>query len=409
MELENVVCTIVSANYLAYARTLAASLREVHPDYRLHVLIVDEPGEIEMITGPLKNEPYEVVWVRDLGIASFEQYAFKFDVLELNTNVKPTFLKSLLARGFKRAIYLDPDIFVYSSLAGLFDALKTTSIIITPHTLKPIEDDKSPSEQAFLRAGVFNLGFIGVSDSPQGREFLDWWEQRCLTFGYSEPNNGLFVDQKWTNFIPCFFEDFKVVRDPGVNTAYWNLHERSVSRSTNGIYFVNGDWKLVFYHFSGIDPKEASQLSKYQNRFSLSERGDLQPLFAQYRQALDRNGHDQTRSVGYAFSRYSNGEKIAPLARAMYAAYAHQFCHSDPFDANGEFYRWMKSKHLQQGDRPVPKYTAATLNRNDSRVRIVNRMMRLAHRALGTERYTALLRYLGYVAVLRNQKEIFPY
>ena len=34
-------CTIVSANYLPYARTLCDSFREFHPEYKIYVLLVD--------------------------------------------------------------------------------------------------------------------------------------------------------------------------------------------------------------------------------------------------------------------------------------------------------------------------------------------------------------------------------
>ncbi len=67
---------------------------------------------------------------RDSGLLST---AFKYDILELNTNVKPSFLRYLLNSGIEELVYLDPDIFVYKELTPIFDALSHSAIVLTPH------------------------------------------------------------------------------------------------------------------------------------------------------------------------------------------------------------------------------------------------------------------------------------
>jgi hypothetical protein len=37
----------------------------------------------------------------------------------------------------------------------------------------------------------------------------------------------------------------------------------------------------------------------------------------------------------------------------------------------------------------------------------VNSLLRMALRLLGADRYTVLMKYLAYISVLRNQKDIF--
>ena len=39
----------------------------------------------------------------------------------------------------------------------------------------------------------------------------------------------MHADQRWLDFVPSYFEHH-VLRDPGVNVAQWNLHERRVRR-----------------------------------------------------------------------------------------------------------------------------------------------------------------------------------
>ena len=51
-----------------------------------------------------------VAYAQDLGLPDFERLAYKYDVMELSTALKPTFLKRMMAEGFERVVYLDPDI-----------------------------------------------------------------------------------------------------------------------------------------------------------------------------------------------------------------------------------------------------------------------------------------------------------
>src|SRR5581483_2809732 len=241
-EMTRAACTIVSLNYLHYARTLCDSYLEQHPDHAFYVLIVDRPSpEIDT-----SRERFRVIWVEELGIPDFLSVAFKFDILELNTNVKPTFLKSLLASGVDQLIYLDPDILICSSVDFIFDLLQSSSIVITPHTLSP-NDAEPGNESILLYAGVYNLGFIALGRSEESLRFLTWWESRCLTEGFAERMSGLFVDQKWINLVPCYYDQVTILKHPGCNVAYWNLHERKTLTDGRGLR-VNGSVPLVFFH-----------------------------------------------------------------------------------------------------------------------------------------------------------------
>src|SRR5277367_2165964 len=112
-------CTIVSLNYLSYARTLCESFFRLHDDWRFYVLIVDR---LPLGTS-LSAERFEVVFVDELAIPNFASIAFKYDVLALNTNVKPSFMRFLLDKGVEQLVYLDPDIFVYSALDPIVHCL----------------------------------------------------------------------------------------------------------------------------------------------------------------------------------------------------------------------------------------------------------------------------------------------
>lgn len=394
-------CTIVSKNYLAYARTLCSSFKRFNPEMPFYVLLVDELVDVEF---DVKSEPYELIEARSIGIENFKRAAFRFNILELNTNVKPSFLKFLIQeRSVRRILYFDPDILVTSSLKPVFDTLDQNQIILTPHCVSPIETDGlRPNEQDFLSSGVFNLGFIGVKNTPDALVFLDWWAQRCLALGFSEIRSGLFVDQKWCNFIPCFFNDVGIIKDPGWNMAYWNLHERVLSKRGNE-WMVNQQSPLIFYHFSGIAINETDQISRHTSRYDLNSRADLRAIFDEYRTLLRNNGMDGFKTLPYKYGTFLNGEPITQLARSLFAANENSIRESDPFSASGEVYRWCKQGGFLGGSDSSAAYTSLTFKPKDWRVRLINAVLRLSLYILGVERYLLLMKYMSFIAILRNQ------
>jgi hypothetical protein len=398
-------CTIVSRNYLHFARTLCASFLAAHPGATFYVLLVDRPSADE----DLGKEPFTVIWVEELGIPNFLSIAFKYDILELNTNVKPTFLKWILNKyGAERLIYLDPDIFVYSNLGEIDNRLHEADIILTPHILSPIHDNKRPEERDFLLGGVFNLGFIGISNRGPVRKFLDWWETRCLDSGFNEQRSGLFVDQKWVNFVPCFFDNIEILRDPGYNVAYWNLHERLIEKKDDR-FLVNRSCDLKFFHFSGIDFANINRISKYQNRFTLLDRGDLLPLFEGYRREILKNGLSGETKTRYAFGFFSNGDRITGLARRVYSISSDKLGGHDPFDANDAMYSFAKRNRLLSNFSidNNDSHNSFNVDPDDFRLRFIYACLRLARLILGADRYTLLMRYLGHISILRNQRPLY--
>ncbi len=394
-------CTIVSSNYLPYARTLCDSFLAFHPNDSFYVLLVDRLPE----SFDISRERFKLVLVEDLGIPDFDSVAFKYGIVELNTNVKPTFLKRLLSLGVDQLIYFDPDIFICSAVDAIYDALTRFGIVLTPHCISPNPDDPY-AEVMLLVNGVFNLGFIAVSRTEEAERFLTWWERRCLTYGYNERWTGLFVDQKWINFVPCYFDSVKILKHPGCNAAYWNLHER-VLEKTKTSWIVNGTAPLIFFHFSGINVDGGNRISKYADQFNLDSRPDLKDLFAEYRGRLVENGIRNSIHHQYAFGSYNNGEPVNNIQRAAFAANLSRFDSANPFDADGPFYKWAKRHHLQSGPDSVGTFGRNSYSNKDIRVRIVNTMLRLALRVLGADRYTILMKYFEYGSVLRNQKDIF--
>ncbi len=398
--MKRVACTIVSANYLHFGWTLAESFLKFHPDDEFHLLLVDQLPEDFISHDPRVH----VLEVEKLGLPAFRSLAFKFDILELNTGVKPSFLKQLFALGADKVIYFDPDIYVFHSLELVYEALDSAAIVLTPHILSPTQDAEHVYEKDLLGTGVFNLGFVAVSNSAQGRNFLNWWEERCLTLGFHDLRAGLFVDQKWVNLAPCLFDEVCVLRHLGCNVAYWNLHERFLSDGDSG-YLINGSSPLIFFHYSGYTLGLPDQLSR---KLRLPQRIDetLRRVLLFYGARLRANGAESYQKYVYAYQNFSDGSLIPLLARRLYSVTMDQWGDQNPFDARGDFFAAAKKAGLLSRQDQSVRYSSNNLPVNDWRVKMINRFLFLLPRIIGGDRYTMLMKYLSFISILRNQRQL---
>jgi glycosyltransferase involved in cell wall biosynthesis len=308
------VCTICSANYLAQARVLMASLARTQPDWERHVLIVDEIGD----RFDPAVEDFAVVEIADLPIPEKRKFFFRYGILELNTAVKPTYLRWLFeVGGYDRVIYLDPDICVYRPLQEVEEAFEAGALAcLTPHLTGPLRDDKRPSEIDILKAGTHNLGFVGLQQHPRLGDFLEWWIEKTETQCVVDFDANLFLDQRWLDLAPGMFPDVKLIRHEGYNVAYWNLAHRSVRHEADA-YSVN-EVPLVFFHFSGLDPLAPKPLSKHQNRFTLADVGVVRELADDYCAEVLGSGYEACREWAYAFSEFADGHPLPEEIRSIY-------------------------------------------------------------------------------------------
>ncbi|MBB5608602.1 MULTISPECIES: group 1 glycosyl transferase [unclassified Janthinobacterium] len=393
-------CTIVSKNYFSYALTLRSSFLKNNPGGDFYILIVDAKDPAFKA-----DDGCNIVWVEDLDIPNFTSYAMRYDILELNTNVKPTFLLSLLKK-YQKVTYIDPDIKVYRSLDIIFNRLSDYSIVLTPHIVSPMMDDMKPGEVDFLINGQFNLGFIGVSNTESAIKMLEWWQARCLEQGYNEPSQGIFVDQKWINLVPCIFSGVYIEKSFGCNMAYWNLHERMLGKNKEE-WLVNKDEPLYFFHFSGLLLNDENDISKYQNRFNLIQRPDLKEIFSAYRQELRDNGHLNYQIIKYGFSTFDDGKLISSIARRLYTIEEYPVNSISPFSVGSKFYEFCQRNNLFSTPGGAKSYNTYNTNHNDVRLKIIRGGMKLAYRLLGVDKYPLLLKYMIYIASVRNQRNIF--
>jgi glycosyltransferase involved in cell wall biosynthesis/SAM-dependent methyltransferase len=312
------ICTIVAKNYLAHARVLAESFQRRHPDGRCCVLVIDEvDGYVEPA-----REPFVLVRPEQIGLDAWDEMRGAYDVMELSTAVKPWLLRHMLREHDDGSgiAYFDPDIQVASRMTELEAVLREHAIVLTPHVLDGMpRDGRKPSETDILMAGVYNLGFIGMTGHDDAHRMLGWWSERLLKDCHVAPERGLFVDQRWVDFVPGLVSDLAILRDSAYNVAYWNLPERTLSRDECGAVLVDGR-PLRFFHFSGYSPDRRAQLSKHQDRVQLADDEVLEELCDAYGDALEAAGFDEARRLPYEHDLLPSGTRLTQGMRALYRA-----------------------------------------------------------------------------------------
>lgn len=346
------VFTIVSKNYLHFARTLMNSVRQFHPEWEQHVLLVDElKGDIDP-----KNEKFNVKTVTELNLPNIKQFLFRYNILELNTAVKPWMFEWLFKQDkYDKLIYIDPDIRLYDTMDEVIDELdKGRLMVITPHLTAMLDDGKKPSELEILRSGTYNLGFLAVSKHKDTLKFFKWWQSKLEFDCVVDFPNGLFVDQKWIDLVPGFFSDIKILHHPGYNVAYWNLLHRKVEE-VDGNYKVNGE-RLVFFHYSGLNPSKIENFSKHQDRFRYSNLNEAARILVKnYANEVLNSGFKECSGWNYSFSIFSNGTVISDLIRIAYRndEQLQQKCGENPFEAGHVFL----TQQVRRTDGDLPLIT----------------------------------------------------
>ena len=195
------------------------------------------------------------------------------------------------------------------------------------------------------------------------RDFLDWWWRATRREALNDVTRMMFTDQRWVDFVPCFF-DHVILKDPGFNVAYWNLHARKLAFA-GGRYLVDGV-PLRFFHFSGFDPQKPWLLSRHQGerpRVLLSEQPALQRICGEYLTRLQQAGFADYSDRPYGWSTLPSGLRMTRALRRLYwtglaAAEQGQAPEPpDPFDEQhpDAFVEWLNAPR-EGGPRRLSRY-----------------------------------------------------
>lgn len=393
----NCAFTICAKNYLAQALTLRESFLKHNPSLNFFIFLADKIDGVEDVDGIVALDKS---WIPD-----WVNMAFKYDVIEFNTSIKPFCFGKLFKDGYEKVIYLDPDIYVTRPLDFIYECLNDKSIVLTPHYCDIEEHfDGAVSEETFNKVGIYNLGFCALKNDKVGQEIAKWWQNRLQYKCYSQSSEGLFVDQKWMDYIPGFFPDATCVSSHyGMNVAIWNLHERELFIDEKQGYMIRrkktGDeFPLLFFHFSGFDPFETTVINRRHPQFNVTTYPSFKPIIEEYRERVYANGYDRFSKMTYGFNHYFDGSVITPLQRRIFRVYLNDHkVEFNPFEINTPFYKILKNSRLllkaSTKQNGFASYTKEEKNKGKKlENKVVKPMLSLALRVLGAERYAMLIR-----------------
>jgi glycosyltransferase involved in cell wall biosynthesis len=285
----------------------------------------------------------------------------RYNTIELATAVKPWVFQKLFEEGHRHAVYLDPDVYLFGPITEVLDLLERGSnAVLTPHITRPLpRDGCKPDDLEILRTGIYNLGFLALRNSEEVAAFLGWWRAWLRTNCFSVNTRGEFTDQKWLNFANVLWNDFAVLRHPGYNLAYWNLHERTLSRDQSGRWLSEAE-PLVFFHFSGFNPLNPSELSKYQDRFRVDPGSPLSELLGQYAAKLLELGAEQSSAIPVPVLRFADGAGGDSIVAEIFHKETDAGTTFSALDGPGQFREFLHA--VRPGER-YPNYVEAVLNR----------------------------------------------
>lgn len=388
------VVTIVANNYLAYALTLCESIKRDNVDK--YIVLVD--GFSEKID--YSQWDYNFISASELPIPRFEEMSYKYNVVEFSTSIKPFALGHLLNEfNYQHVFYVDPDIMFFDSFENVLKEQADHAIMITPHITRfEQSDDNHTYEKGCLRFGIYNLGFIGITNCDESQRFLSWWQDRVTDYCYMDET--FYTDQKWINLAPIYFEDVYINKNKTFNFAEWNFCER-VLEEKDGSFEVEGK-KLVFFHFSGYKAGEPVEfLEKRKKAMGNNSFNTLIKIYTVYHDWLQKFNYKDISDIEYKYNYYSNGVAIDDIQRSIYR---NMLAIGIKYDAlfsveAGTLYDLYVKKKIIEKAKPG-KISAVTKNMDDTSKQNVilkaNMVMRLFKKIVGIRRFEKFMRYTDY-------------
>lgn len=300
--------TICSNNYLPYAKVLCESLKKFHPDWYFVVGLVDRLGPKVWY----EIAEFDVVIpVEEIKIANFPRMVDNYSLVELNTAVKPYFFNHIFNAypDNDQILYFDPDIQIFAPLNELSKVLQGAAILLVPHFSTPQSGQRGiiTPERRILQRGLYNMGLLGLSRTGEAAELLNWWQaklqEQCLIL----PEKGLFVDQKWMDLAPVYFNNVTILKNQGYDVAYWNLYENPLCRK--GTELFAGESLLRFYHFSAYDKHSPGYIDKLANKFEPEMANVIKEIYVEYHKLLKEKELSAYESLSCAYKKKQNSLK----------------------------------------------------------------------------------------------------
>jgi hypothetical protein len=313
-------CAVVTRSHVPYVQALEQSLRASGNREKLMVLVADADEETPL-PNPALLHFIKVSELADAGPSSMRYY---FSAFEFTNVLKPFLVRHLLAGEFDAVIYLDSDILATASFAPVWQELEEVALLLTPHQLNPPPPEITyTNEIEIVDQGVLNGGFAAWRRCEEANAILTWMCQRYPIHGFCDRAAGMFVDQKLLPLAQIYFPTaIRVTRNPRLNVAFWNVHERCVQSPAAKRWLVD-DQPVVFFHLSGYRLSRPEAPCDYLPDAANQAILRAAPWFAEvlkiYHDGLERFFSNFVPPT-YRFAKYEGVETSPELRRLLFLA-----------------------------------------------------------------------------------------
>lgn len=408
----NCIFTICATNYIGLAKALETSVYQYTTDVDFVIIVADEPSV------DVRNKlSINILIAKDILNYSEEKWyemAFKYDLTEFCTSIKPYSFNYLFDCGFEKVVYLDPDILTFNSMNVVFDYLNNYNAVVTPHILTPeVEYSGNLGELHLLLSGVYNFGFLALKNSTKSRTFTNWWGKRLEDYCFGDQLMNLFTDQKWGDLLPCFMgTDLLVSDNKGLNLAPWNFHERLICSINNKLFVKNrldvdsNSDELVFVHYSGYNYKLMLSGDVVNNNLSeIKQYSDLTPIFKAYSDNLKKADIDTFINERYTYNYFEGSDWfITNQFRKLFRGFVEcgNPVKENPFKQDNSFFRKCYKRGFLVKKKPETFVFDRKSNKIQNQANKINIILRVVFRLIGANKYYSLTRLFRRYSIWEN-------
>lgn len=275
-----IYCTYFDKNYLLKGMCLLSSFYKYHPKAIFYVLCLDT--YTEKILKKLK-----IKGVKTISLSFLEKYDTELikvkntrNIFEYYWTCGPAYLLYLFeVYKPEKLVYLDSDLFFFSSADPAFNELGNNSIFMVEH--------RFPNNQSrrINKSGKYNVAFQIFKKDKNGLACLHEWKKQCLAWCYSYYEKGKYGDQLYLNEWPKKYLKVLVSRNIGIDVAPWNVTQYKITKKNDNI-FINKD-KLICYHFHKFEILE-NDVYEYSTTYKLS-RSIIKLIYEPYTKSMNKN------------------------------------------------------------------------------------------------------------------------
>ncbi len=237
-------CTLTTLEYLPKSLALLASIERHTQNFHLWICAMDTMTYEVLKKMQLRN--VTVLALSEIENESLRSVKGERKEYEYCWTLKAPLILHIFEnfKDVEALLYVDSDVFMFSSPEGCFEALNKYPVFLTCHNFT----------QGFRylnkAKGRINAGIVGFRRCNAALKCLKWWKRKCIEWCYDVISEGRFADQKYLEeFIKSPAVAY-VAESVGMNAAIWNVRDSEVLVRNGNVYIDEA--LLVYYHFSSF-------------------------------------------------------------------------------------------------------------------------------------------------------------